>query len=269
MFSTGILAQIYLTSAILGSAFIIFNFAMGRMDGGGDGSGADGGQDFGAGDTGGGHDFGASGESGGQDFGAGGDGSGHDASAGDGGSSGGHDFNASSMKMHNVLVQGASPKYTLVPDPDRSESKVGLFILGLLSPMSISMKVMFFGMTGVLLLYFLPWLGLLTIPPAMFAAWVGSNIFKQGVRWMMKNLETNTVSKVCDLVGQLAEVNIPFKDGSTGEVTYIVQSKRINSPARPFKPGCEFKRGMQVMIVEVKDHMVLVEPYADVQLNQS
>jgi hypothetical protein len=274
MFSPGILAQIYLTSAILGSAFIIFNFAIGQIEGGGDssGAGADGGNDFGAGDTGGGHDFGASSDSGGQDFDAGGDSGGNDFGAnggGDGGNAGGHDFNSSSMKMHNVLAQGASPKYTLVPDPDRSESKVGLFILGLLSPMSIAMKLMVFGMAGALLLYLLPWLGFLSIPPAMFAAWLGSNIFKQGMRWMMKNLETSSISKVGDLVGQLAEVNIPFKDGSTGEVTYIVQSKRINSAAQPFKPGCEFKRGMQVLIVEVKDHMVLVEPYADAQMNQS
>lgn len=281
MFSTGILAQIYLTSAILGSVFILFNFAMGQMDGGGDSSGADGGQDFGAGDAGGGghdfgasgdsggQDFGASGESGGQDFGASGESGGQDFGAGGGGNSSGHNFNSSSMKMHNILVQGASPKYTLVPDPDRNESKWGLFVLGLLSPMSIAMKMMIFGMSGALLMYLLPWIGFLSIPPAIFASWVGSNIFKQGVRYMMKHLETSSVSKVSDLVGQLAEVNIPFKDGSTGEVTYIVHSKRLNSAARPFKPGSDFKRGMQVMIVEVKDHMVLVEPYADVQLNKS
>jgi membrane protein implicated in regulation of membrane protease activity len=113
----------------------------------------------------------------------------------------------------------------------------------------------------------MPFFGWLTVIPAVLISLLISNSFKTAIRFMAKSMDVSSESKVSELVGTVAEVNIPFKDGSTGEVTYVVHSKRYNAAARPFKPGTIFTRGSKVMIVDIKeDHTLLVEPYADILL---
>jgi hypothetical protein len=265
MLSGDLLSQVYLASAILGVGFIVFNFITGQVgDGGGDGGAAGaGGHDFGASDGGGagGHDFGASDSSGGgHDFGA----SDSSGAGGDGNSAGGEDgFN--SLRLHQVMASSGSR--AIVPGSETIRSKFGRTLLGFLSPMSIAISLAFFGLSGLVVLRALPFLGLLTLVPAVLFSLLISNSFKGAIRWAAKSMEVSSESKVAELVGQVAEVNIPFKDGATGEVTYVVNSKRYNAAARPFKPGTIFARGSKVMIVDIKeDHTLLVEPYADVLL---
>jgi len=266
MLSGDILSQVYLASAILGVGFIVFNFITGQLgDGGGDDGGAagQGGHDFGASDGGGagGHDFGASDSSGGgHDFGA----SDSGGAGGDAGP-GGDDSGFSSMRLHQVMASSGSR--AIVPGSETIRSKFGRTLLGFLSPMSIAISLAFFGLAGLVVLRMLPILGWLTLVPAILFSLLVSNGFKNGIRWMARSMEVSSESKVAELVGQVAEVNIPFKDGATGEVTYVVNSKRYNAAARPFKPGTVFARGAKVMIVDIKeDHTLLVEPYADVLL---
>jgi hypothetical protein len=263
MLSGDILSQVYLASAILGVGFIVFNFITGQLgDGGGDDGGAAGagGHDFGASDGGGagGHDFGASDSGGGgHDFGASDNGGGQGA--------GDHNSGFDSVRLHQVMASSASRM--IVPGSENVRSQLGRMLLGLLSPMGIAISLAFFGLAGLVLLHNLPFLGWLTLIPAVLFSLAISNAFKSAIRWMAKSMEVSSESKVAELIGQVAEVNIPFKDGCTGEVTYVVQSKRYNAAARPFKPGTIFARGSKVMIVDIKeDHTLLVEPYADVLL---
>jgi hypothetical protein len=44
---------------------------------------------------------------------------------------------------------------------------------------------------------------------------------------------------------------------------------RFSCPAKPAQAGLEIKRGTKVMIVQMKDHLALVEPITDPLLLQS
>jgi membrane protein implicated in regulation of membrane protease activity len=253
MLSGDILSQVYLASAILGVGFVMFNFITGQIgDGGVDGGVAV--HDGGGFDSGGaaGHDFGAADSSGV---------GGHDAGASQGGSADGSD----TTRLNQVLVSTVS--HTMLPGSENALSKLGQMLLGMLSPMGLAIFLAFFGLTGLFVLHTFPVVGYLSLIPAIVFSYCVSFTFKLFVRWLMKVTEVSSESKVGDLVGQVAEVNIPFNDGATGEITYVVGSKRYNSPAKPFKPGVTFTRGSKVMIVDIKDHLVLVEPYADVLLS--
>ncbi|PWT95203.1 MAG: hypothetical protein C5B53_11775 [Candidatus Melainabacteria bacterium] len=284
------LGQIYLISALAGSIFIVLNFALGHIS---DGPGDDGagGHDFGAADdaSAGGHDFGAGddGGAGGHDFGAGDDASagGHDFGAGDDGSAGGHDFGAgdnpsgapgSATGTHALVssamrastgsyaLRGMSPqaKGQLVShSPEQALiSRIGFVVLGLLSPMGASIFLAFFGLVGLLVLRCLPILGPLSLVPAILASVFISSLFKLAMRWMMRHLQGTSV-RVNDLVGQVAEVNIPIRKGATGEITYVVNSQRQSSAAKAVKADLDLERGARVMIVDVQSPVLLVEPY--------
>lgn len=234
MFLGEILSQIYLISAILGVAFITFNFITGQIADGDDG---------GAGAGAGGHDFGAADASGGHGL----------TSAQSEGSSG--------QLQQAMLATGA---HSVAVAPANVRSKAERTILGFLSPMGIAIGLAFFGLAGLLILANFAWIGWWSVGPALFFSFLVSSIFKACVRWMAKNMEVSTESRVDELVGQVAEVNIPFKEGSTGEVIYVVGSKRYNAAARSYRRGASYARGSKVMILEVKQHMVLVEPYTDI-----
>jgi hypothetical protein len=288
MFSPAILSQIYFMCGLVGSGFIIVNFVLGQIDdgssaGGDAGSvsdgGAAGGHDFGAADDGGvasGHDFGAAddgGAAGGHDFGA----------ADDGGAAGGHDFGAAddggtvtgshvagassafktstgTYALSSVRTQPSNRLITVDQSSDQI-SAIGYFILGLLSPMGIAIFLTFFGVTGYFLLHFFPVFGFLTIVPAIVVAVCISQLFKSIIRWMIKHLQGSSL-KTADLVGQIAEVNIPIHKGRTGEITYIINSLRHSSAAIASRPDVELERGAKVMIVDADKPLLLVEPYA-------
>jgi len=237
MFLGEILSQIYLISAILGVGFITFNFITGQIDGGGDGGAGAGASDSS------GHDFGAA-----------------DASSGHGLSSAQNE--GPSGQLHQALM--ATSGHSLAVAPASVRSKAERTILSFLSPMGIAIGLAFFGLVGLLILANFPWIGLWSVGPALFFSFLVSSLFKACVRWMAKNMEVSTESRVDELVGQVAEVNIPFKEGSTGEVIYVVGSKRYNAAARSYRRGASYARGSKVMILEVKQHMVLVEPYTDI-----
>jgi membrane protein implicated in regulation of membrane protease activity len=242
-----ILSQIYLISAILGVGFITFNFITGQIGDAGDGGA--GASALGAG----GHDFGAS-DSGEHDFGAADMGGGHDLSSAQ--------SEGPSGQLHQAMM--ATSAHSMALAPANMRSKAERTILCFLSPMGIAIGLAFFGLAGLLILANLPWIGWWSVGPALCFSFVVSSLFKACVRWMAKNMEVSTESRVDDLVGQVAEVNIPFKEGSTGEVIYVVGSKRYNAAARSYRRGASYARGSKVMILEVKQHMVLVEPYTDI-----
>lgn len=255
MIPLGILGQIYAVCAGIGSIFVIGSFILGHIgDEGGHHHGSDDGSDFNAGsdDGGGGTDFNAGddGGSGGTDF-----------NAGDNGGSGGTDFNAGESNYrvtpitgHRVLAAHRTPANSFAS---------GFFgiILTLLSPMTVCIYLAFFGLTGLLLAWNAPWMGYFTLIPAVAVSVAVSAAFKNMTRWMIKNMFTSTHQKESDLLGQLAEVNVPIHDGRLGEVTYVLNAKRMTATAKPAKPGIDFKKGSKVLIVGSNDHVVLIEPY--------
>ena len=256
------LGQIYLISALAGSIFIVLNFALGHIgDGGSADDGGAGGHDFGASDDAGagGHDFGASDDAGagGHDFGAG------DSPSGPVSASGAHALVSSALRASTgSYALSAQTKGQLERSSQEQAliSRIGFVVLGLLSPMGISVFLAFFGLVGILVLRCLPLLGTFSLIPAIAVSMLVSKLFKLTVRWMMRNLQGTSV-RVNELVGQVAEVNTPIKKGATGEITYVVNQQRQSSAAKAVKADVELERGAKVMIVDVQSPVLLVEPY--------
>jgi hypothetical protein len=82
-------------------------------------------------------------------------------------------------------------------------------------------------------------------------------------------MNVSSVVRVNELIGHPAEVLIPIQKGRVGEVTYISGSTRLQAPAKPATPDMEFKRGAKVMISDIKDGFVYVEPWDDILLDNS
>jgi membrane protein implicated in regulation of membrane protease activity len=240
MIPLGMLGQIYAICAGIGSIFVIGSFVLGHVgDEGGGGHDSSDGSDFNAGDDGGGSDFGASDDGGG----------GTDFGANDNGT-----YRLGPLTGHKMMAAHRSPTNSFAS---------GFFgiILTLLSPMTVSVYLCFFGLTGLLLAWNAPWLGYFTLIPSLAVSIAVSAAFKAMTQWMVKNMFSSTHQKESDLLGQMAEVNVPIHDGRTGEVTYVLNAKRMTASAKPAKPGIDFKKGSKVLIVGSKEHIVLIEPY--------
>lgn len=238
MIPGGILGQIYLGSLVLGTGYLFFNVILGNLDHDG-GDGGDGGDDGGHCEA---HGHGdAPGDA---------HGDGHGDGDGDG-----HSDNSSMNKT------GA------LPVVHHRSGKIIRMVLGILSPIGISFWLTFFGLTGFVLMVSMPWLGAFSLVPALLVGMVASNTFKGVIRLMVRRMSVSTNSKVDELIGHQAEVNIPISDGRPGEVTYVVGSKRYQSAAKPVKAGQEFPRGAKVMIAHSEANLVLVEPWLSIELN--
>lgn len=256
------LGQVYAVCAAIGSIFVIGSFVMGHI--GDEGGGHDDGGDFNGGDDGGGADFNAGDDGGGgTDFSAGDDGGGGtDFSAGDDGGAG-TDFNAGGNGTNHRVVPISGRPVLGQRTAVSSTVAMGLFglLLTLLSPMTVCIYLAFFGLTGLVLAFSAPWMGYFTLIPSIAVSVGVSAAFKAMTQWMIKNMTTSTHQRESDLLGQMAEVNVPIHDGRMGEVTYVLNAKRMTASAQPAKAGVDFKKGSKVLIVGSKEHVVLIEPY--------
>lgn len=229
--------------AIVGGGFLVFNFVMGHMEGGH-------GHDGCSHDTGmGGHDTGAHHDVGGHDGGAH-----HDGGDGHGDHDGGRAEGESTTNRYGLVG---------VEHHNRLTSRIGRLLMAILSPMSIAIFLAFFGLTGYLTGYLMPWLGYITLIPAFIAGFVMINIFKSCIRALMKYGTSSSHVRSGELIGQVGEVLIPIAENRPGEITYVIQSKIYSSVARASKPGEKINKGTKVMIVETDGPTVFVEPYKD------
>jgi membrane protein implicated in regulation of membrane protease activity len=268
MIPLGTLDQIYIMSMLVGGAFIAINLFIGNFGEGPDGGGGDAsttnGDDFGAADSGSGADAGGADTSGAETSGA--ETSGDDFGAAN---SGGKLISAGVARatifggVHNQSVSMHSAP--LLP---RLSSRLGMLVLGLLSPMSIALFLCFFGVFGMVVAKLLPWLGVFSVLPAVLGSMGVTQIFKGIIRYLIVHGGVSTEAKVEELVGHMATVNTPISDGRPGEVTYEIGSKRYQAAAKPIKAGVEFKRGSKVWIVEVRDHLLMVDSCSEIEIEE-
>ncbi len=254
-----LLGQTYLMCTVFGWGFIIFSLVMGHF--GHEGHGGDGGHDIGDsvleaahgihhldGGGGGGHiGHGHSGLTGG-----------HQTADGH---SGGHDGH------HDSNQDGDNARTGTNPVIHHNEKNLYFTLLSLFSPMSISVFIGFFGFTGLALRSFVPWMGWLTLVPAVLVGLAATNVMKYVIAWATSKLSASSLTSSQQAIGQIAEVNTPIKEGRLGEVSYIIGLTRFNAAARPAKVGSEIARGAKVIIVETDGPVVLVEPFSDHQLD--
>lgn len=277
--------QIYIVCAAIGSLFLVACAFMGAHHAGGGHGGHVGGGHTGIGHGGvgghtgvghtgaGGHTAIGHGGSGGHTaIGQGGTAAGHGAAGGSahgGAGSGTHTGTGQSTASgaNEVIIQGAALQASTGPfhAPTREEEKGGPVeaILSALNPTIITTFLAFFGLTGLFFISSFPVLGYITLAPALFGGFVAVKIVTTVMNTVFARMYSSSAATEHDLIGHMAEVTVPIPPGRTGEVTYIVSSKRYASPAKAKSPDQEIKRGTKVYICEHQPDYVLVDLWTD------
>jgi len=235
-------AQVYVIAFFIGSGFIILTFFLGHMHDGDSG-----------------HVHG-DGHSGHLDLHA------HDADAGhlhdshtgsahaDGHDHGHHDQSDTHSPSRGHQAHGAHQGQS------DALSSVGKLAFSLLSPMTMSLFLMFFGMVGYFCLKLFPALSFTTLIPALIAGVLAVKIFKRLISLLMSKLSGTTQISEWAAVGQEAEVLSTIKNGNVGEISYIVGNKLHNGIARCSDKGVQIEKGSKVIITDLDGSTAIVEP---------
>jgi hypothetical protein len=262
--SLGTFGTLYVVSATLGFGYMIFSMVSGQIghDAGGDHGdhGALGGHDTGShpllGHGHAGHETGAHGHVGGGHGHAGHETGGH-GQAGHG--QGGHDH-GSGDEVANQLKEIS--KVTNVDGHSRAQTPALLRVMGWISPASMAIFLAFFGITGMAIFK----LGALSLVPAIAVGLIMRNATMMLLRWFVSQSHVSTTSRVEEAIGHAAEVCVSIQPGRTGEVTYVLGSKRYNMPAKSAVAENEYKRGAKVMIADVREGVVFVDPWQELTI---
>jgi membrane protein implicated in regulation of membrane protease activity len=135
--------------------------------------------------------------------------------------------------------------------------------LGLLNPLSIATFLTFFGLVGAIISIGFKLPAIVSLPVAAIAGWLAVHLVVGVIAWLFETMGSSSEARTEDLVGRMAEVTIPIAAGKIGEITYIIKSKRYASPARAVDPTLPLSKRTKVMISELQDHLLLVEPWTD------
>jgi len=284
MLPLGILDQFYVVSSGVGMAYLTITLVMGRVSRGAGHSHGGHGLGHGLGHGGGhaaGHGFGHGGHAaGGHGLGHGGHAAagnglghgtaghgpahagagGHSGSAGTGSGASRSDIIDTSLLSSQTARQSTSLHFHV---PGHGADSIAMMVLELLNPMVIAVYLTFFGIAGLAAHTLVPALGLITLAPAALCGYFSAHAFTSVLHWMFDHLEISSEAKVEDMVGLAANVSVPISNNRTGEITYVIESKRLNSPAKSLTPNLDFAKGSKVMICEVRDNIAFVEPWQE------
>jgi membrane protein implicated in regulation of membrane protease activity len=131
--------------------------------------------------------------------------------------------------------------------------------------MRIAICLTFFGLIGLMVSHVLPFLGYLSMIPAVLAGIIIANLFSSSIRWLMEHIQSAPVHNQDDLIGMLANVSISIPADKTGQIVYVADSVRCQCSAKAAdtQAGLAIKNGTKVMIVGMEDRVALVEPIDD------
>jgi len=267
----GVVGEIYVVSAAVGLLYLVVCVLLGQVHGHADGGHAAHGHDLGGGDHGG-HALGNGAQTAGHSSAQGG---GHGDSEGldQGARPGGHHLHDEPhldiyrTAGHSALTSHDGGNSAAVQVVEKRSFNLTRFLLTILSPMTIAMFLLFFGSVGLILTGIVPWLGALTVPPALLLAALATTRFLALLRWMVFKMNVSSHVRVQEIIGLPGEVIVSIGDGRKGEVTYVAGPSRQSAPALPANPQMKFARGDRVMITDVRDGVVYVEPWSDFLLD--
>lgn len=249
MESLGTFGTLYVVSSVLGFGYMIFSMVSGQIghDAGGehgDHGALDGGHDTGAHQLLGHHGHAAYDAGGGHGHG------GHDH--------GGHDHGGHEQGSDDPATQLKEiSKVTNVSAHGRNQTPVLLRVMSWISPASMAIFLAFFGLTGMAIFK----LGFISLVPAIVVGLIMRNTMMFFLRWFVSQSHVSTTSRVEEAIGHEAEVCVSIQPGRTGEVTYVLGSKRYNMPAKSNAAESVFKRGAKVMIADVREGVVFVDEW--------
>lgn len=147
-------------------------------------------------------------------------------------------------------------------DQGRDRTPVLLRIMSWISPASMAIFLAFFGLTGMAIYK----LGIITLIPAIAVGLIMRNVMMFMLRWFVSQSHVSTTSRVEECIGQSAEVCVLIQPGRTGEVTYVLGSKRYNMPAKSNSADSVYKRGAKVIISDVREGVVFVDPWQELTI---
>ncbi len=146
--------------------------------------------------------------------------------------------------------------------PARNVSGARLLV-ALLSPMSMSMFLTFFGLAGLLVSSIAGFLGPFS---ALIAGIIGltiSNLIQRTMTSLSKQWHVTSAAKPQDMIGQVAKVTVSIEAGGVGRITYSMLGMRCTAIARAAKPDIDFKTGSTVIISDFQGRVALVEAWTD------
>lgn len=233
--SLGTYGTLYVMSTALGFGYMIFSMAIGHFGADAGGDGGDGGMGDHVGHI----------------------GHGHADVAGHGHGSDSHGHDDAGTNQLKVLSKTGNMDIHV-----RQRTPFLMRFMSWMSPTSMAIFLGFFGVTGLTLYK----LGLISLVPAILAGLLMRNVTMLMLRWFVKNSHVSTTSRVEEAIGYEAEVCVSIQPGRTGEVTYVLGSKRYNMPAKSETADLIYKRGSKVMISDVRDGVVFVQPWQEITI---
>lgn len=163
----------------------------------------------------------------------------------------------------------APSKVAIIPNMFRGRINPARFFLSLFSPMTIAVFLAFFGISGIFALKIFPWLSFWSmVPAAIFGLLVTGQVMR-ALGWMVSQMNVTSQADASDLIGQRADVTVPIQGGDVGEVVFVVGLSRYNKSARALNPDTSFNQGSKVIISDVEDNVVLVEPWKEFLLEDN
>lgn len=239
----------YWVAAGLGFTYIVGSAALGHLHGAEHGGAEHDGGD--PGDVSGDSDGGDPGDlSGDADGGDPGDVSG-DADGGDPG-----DVNAG-----KIVHQGTNASRVIPVSRSKKYSQAWYFkALSLLSPTKLSVYLFFIGSIGVLTLHLFPFLGSMSLIPAVVLGLGFGRILLNVLGKFASSLHSSTNFKQDSLIGSVGELILSIEPGKIGEVVISTKGSRHNARAKSKDPGKSIKSLSKVIICDVQDGVFLVEP---------
>lgn len=163
----------------------------------------------------------------------------------------------------------STDKYGALPVSQRGWSRALKFIIALLSPTNLSLYFTGFGFGGHFALKFFPVIGVFSLIPALFLGWLFTKLFKMAIILMMRYFTSSSHLDNNNIVGHVGEVEASIMDGHTGLITYVIGNKLYNSAAQTSDPTVSIERGSKVLIVDTNEHILIVEPYRELSLEES
>jgi hypothetical protein len=142
-------------------------------------------------------------------------------------------------------------------------------LLGIISPLNISIFLTFFGLTGLLIHCYFPTAGHLKLIPAAIAGYFSCLLVGQFLRRLTQGLYSNSLNRRHNMVGIAAEVSVSIAPGKTGEITCKTGSGLYVTPAKAKDQELSIPKGSIVIINDIKDHVFFVEPCDDPLLLES
>lgn len=138
---------------------------------------------------------------------------------------------------------------------------VYLKLLDILSPTKLSFFLFLFGFIGYFALKVLP--GYFSLAPAIVLGWFLANAFFNILGTILLRIGTSTNFTKESQIGALGQLTLSIDNGGLGEVMIASKGSRYSSPARPYQEGQTIKKLAQVVVVDIKDGIFLVEPFDD------